>query len=154
MTWNILSKNIKNKTKPKSLEDEEFRRSPPFHLAGTASVTSDGAGTQTVVGSSSTCPPAVQLTTDSVQIFTYEEAVPVAFVVAVGSAIFIFLYMQERRRRNNGRNRWRIFFCNEAVPLLEEEVRDVEIELEDPVRTYRSEGRGAVREMDLRMRMK
>ena len=83
-----------------------------------------------VVGNS-TSPPAVQPTTNSVQIFTYAEAVPVAIVV-VGLAIFIFLHIQDRRRRNNGRNGWRIFFCSEAVPLLEEEVRDVEIEHEDP----------------------
>ena len=102
-----------------------------FHLADTASVTTgDWSRTRTVVVGNPTSPPTVQPTTNSVQIFTYAEAVSVAIVVVVWLAIFIFL----RRRRINGRNRWRIFFCSEAVPLLEDEVRDVEIasELEDP----------------------
>ena len=102
-----------------------------FHLADTASVTTrDWSRTRTVVVGNPTSPPAVQPTTNSVQIFTYAEAVSAAIVVVVALAIFIFL----RRRRINGRNRWRIFFCSEAVPLLEDEVRDVEIasELEDP----------------------
>ena len=76
------------------------------------------------------------------QILTYAESVPVAIVV-VGLAIFIFLHIQDRRRRNNDRNSWRIFFCSEAVPLLEDEVRDVEVEPVDPASEHTAAKAGA-----------